>query len=373
MSNIAYLASKPSVMVPSFYVATTGSDSNPGSFTQPFLTFSRAGSAMNSSSTKITNIRSGTYNFTGAWVPSSNQSWFGYPGDPANSATLNLPVSGSGVFGASNLTIKNLTINSSANDGGAALLFGDCPNLVVQSCLGTITRYQQWIEVFRPGGGLRIQGNNLTGPTIGNNGTQGIFLINIVVANGANFNDSAGYIISDNTLVGGTFPIQVQCQNVNGVWSNWHCDRNNLTGWGSSVSTIGNEGISWVGSSNSACTLNTCTGNVMTQGAGAFTGGGIEAASAGCTYQNNVMTANFGFSIAGTFNSRYLGNTINSTSMAFSNDGSGYTAAVATTVEVDTNTINGTPTAGAGSPTNLSPLPSGSGQPINAPSAQYVG
>src|SRR6516164_2656823 len=54
---------------PGFYVATFGSDNNPGTLAQPFATLRKAQKAMNASSTiKTTYIRSGKYSPPAVWV-----------------------------------------------------------------------------------------------------------------------------------------------------------------------------------------------------------------------------------------------------------------------------------------------------------------
>src|SRR6266481_2645275 len=54
-------ANTNSAIVPAFYVATNGRDSNPGTLAQPFATIAKAQVSMQASSTKITYIRAGTY------------------------------------------------------------------------------------------------------------------------------------------------------------------------------------------------------------------------------------------------------------------------------------------------------------------------
>jgi hypothetical protein len=77
-----------------FYVATNGSDSNPGTITQPFLTLGKAQAAEQAAGTNIKRniyIRGGSYfNVTmelqgpqaGVGHDDSGSSWIGYPGDP---------------------------------------------------------------------------------------------------------------------------------------------------------------------------------------------------------------------------------------------------------------------------------------------------
>jgi hypothetical protein len=77
----------------SFYVATDGNDSNPGTVAQPFLSLGQCQVAMrNSSTTKICVLRAGTYNlgaglsFTSA---DDGETWQYYPTDGVNTAVVN--------------------------------------------------------------------------------------------------------------------------------------------------------------------------------------------------------------------------------------------------------------------------------------------
>ena len=56
-------------IVPAYYVSTTGSDSNPGTLAAPFLTFTKAQQAMQTSSIKTTYILPGTYSPVAALTP----------------------------------------------------------------------------------------------------------------------------------------------------------------------------------------------------------------------------------------------------------------------------------------------------------------
>lgn len=363
-----YLNSKPPVnTVTAFYVAPTGSDSNAGSFLAPFKTLAKASSAMTASSTKTTYIRSGTYN-TSTWSPQSNQSYIAYPGDPQWSSIINTTVGNLGSSNQSNITIKRLKFTSTAT--GSILQFGGCPALQILSCKAVCTGPLNFLTVYSPGGGLRIQGNNITADTWS---SGGIFPINIIVNDGANYIDPAGYIINSNTTVGGTFAAQVQCQGTQGKWSNWHYDYNVNTGWGDNASTIGCEGVSWVGSNNPANSNNTCTGNTLTQKTGVtpFFTVGIEGSTAGCTYASNIINSQRGIALSTCPNSVFVNNNITVIGAAFLNSGS-YTN---TGIEIGTNFVNNVYAIGPNDPNQqcaLSPLPSSTiGLSVNLPSAPY--
>jgi len=92
-------------LAPGFYVATNGSDNNPGTLSQPFATLGRAQQAMQGSATKTTYIRAGIYKpapvagscmngkGSGASVQlkpgaDDGETWSVYPQDGYNSAIL---------------------------------------------------------------------------------------------------------------------------------------------------------------------------------------------------------------------------------------------------------------------------------------------
>src|SRR5262249_23862876 len=120
---------------PGFYVAPNGSDSNPGTLSEPFGTLGKCQSAMRASSTKTCYIRAGTYAPSasgGSCVFSYNASinltssdngetWAKYPPDPVGSAILdgqsttgnsgtvgNGTTCGVSIVGGSNITIDGL-------------------------------------------------------------------------------------------------------------------------------------------------------------------------------------------------------------------------------------------------------------------------
>lgn len=354
--------------LPGFYAASAsntppGNDSNPGTIAAPFLTGDKLIATLNASTT-INNgyVRSGIVN-TGTMALGAGKSLLGYPGDPPLSATIHCTTPNLGNSNIAGITIKGLAFTLTGS--GAILLFNDCANLKVQGCQATCAANQNFIQFFRPRAGLRIQGNTITASTIGATAGTGIFPINIIINATIACND---WIINSNTISGGTFAIQIQQQGASGIWTNVHVDWNTCTGWGNNTSTIGNEGISFVGSANASSANNTCWGNTLTQGSSV--GSGIEVGTAGCTYANNAITASFGLSISTAPNSLFQNNTVTYTSNAFSNGGS-YSA---TGIDIAANTLNGSTITGCVGPSCvLSPVPTATGVPANTPSAPYVG
>jgi hypothetical protein len=124
--------------VSAFYVATNGSDSNPGTVTAPFATLGKCQAAMRGSSTKTCYIRAGTYapgsgytTVTNSGVTSAlyltssddGETWAYYLPDGVNSPVIsmggtNTPGTCTGIDygfwidGGSNITINGLTFNN---------------------------------------------------------------------------------------------------------------------------------------------------------------------------------------------------------------------------------------------------------------------
>ena len=362
-----------SSLVPAFYLASPsamppGDDANPGTLGAPFATVGKAISAMTASgSIKTTYVRAGTIAMSSTWAPGAGQTLMAYPGDALNSATITNTVSGSGTFNVSSITLFGLNFTGSANDGGAVLEFDACPGLKVQACDITVSQNQQCLSIYNPGAGTRIQGNSWTGPT-GASGSVMIFLFNCNCTDGLAHDD---VIVNSNTSNGGTYAMQIQCLGAQAAWTNWHFDWNTCAGYGYAGASGGSEGISLVGSTSASNADNTCTGNTLTSWAGAAGGGGIEAGTAGCTYAQNVITAEFPISVSESNNSLYVSNNLTGNSDAFT-PGGGYASATPSTIEIGANTINGSSVTGCvGGSCTLSPPPSGT-VAANTPSAPYV-
>lgn len=357
---------------PALYVANGGSDGAAGTIDAPFASVPHGLSVASSGSIKIVKVRGGTYNLTSALAIDAGVTLIGYENDTPKSAIINNTVSGSGATGKNNITVKNLTLNGTANDGGGVMQFNNCDNLTFQSIRSTTTGWQVLIQLFNPGS-YKIQGINWTGPTVGNTSSHGIFPINVTVNDGANYVDPDGYIISDCVINGATFPVQIERIGADGIWKYWHCDRVTALSYGDATTagTIGNIGISIVGSNNPANAFNTCEDNNLA-GNNGFTTVGVEAGLAGCTYRNKI-NATFGYSISDARGALFSGSVLTVDTMAFSQDGAAYTSASAASIEIRSNTVNGAVRTGAGTPTNLSPLPTATGLPTNAPSTTYTG
>jgi hypothetical protein len=133
---LAAVVATPSVPIqPAYYVANGGSDTNPGTISQPFATLVKAQTAMRDRSTKVTYIRAGRYPLTRPIALSaadSGETWTYYPPDGWNCAVLDggstSPTTGTSIFtldGASNVNITGLTLQNFRNwgigvHGGAA-------------------------------------------------------------------------------------------------------------------------------------------------------------------------------------------------------------------------------------------------------------
>ncbi len=132
-------------IVPAFYVATNGSDSNAGTLAAPFATFTKAQAAMQaSSSVKTTYIRKGSYSLSqtlGLGAADDGETWSYYPPDGVDSASLSGGSTSSNtglstvisVNNTNHLTIDGLTIRDfqyAGIDSG-----GGTNDLLVENCV----------------------------------------------------------------------------------------------------------------------------------------------------------------------------------------------------------------------------------------------
>lgn len=154
-----------------FYVAVGGSDSNPGTLAFPFLTLTRARTAMRASGTKITYIRAGTYQPVSdgtacagdtqgsvlilAAGTDDGQTWQFYPPDGRNTAIIDGRASGNSGLGwgicsdAANLTVdglyfKNFQISGITTKGANFLIQNNKIENITNTarttyCIGTET------------------------------------------------------------------------------------------------------------------------------------------------------------------------------------------------------------------------------------------
>lgn len=306
MANIAYLGSRPSVMVPSYYVSPTGSDSNPGSFASPVQTLGRAANLMNTTAIKITNVFAGTYAPTSFDVD-SNQSWYAYPGDAPFSAVINLSNSRSGAnanngrAAASNIIIKGFRFNGVASDGNGLLEFDQCNGVNVWGNRFNLTNAEQALVVFNPQNS-KFQGNTINGP-----GNNSVNAMSVISTNGATMQSN---IVSDNTINGSDrFAIEWIFTSPAAMQS-CHLDRNTIN---TPHGTAGFGAISFVGSTSGSNTGNTAIGNIcLNTAANTENIVGMEIGVAGTTVQGNTVNFfPFAISVGGNINgTAVLGNSI---------------------------------------------------------------
>lgn len=152
----SYTISRVGGIVPSaFYVATSGSDSNAGTLAAPFLTLTKAQSAMQASGTiKTCYLRAGTYTPASTLTllaADNGETWSYYPPDGYNSAIVNCQATGPTnginavmIDGASNVTwngIKFINVQQFAFGvhGGPAEPNMFSPNTVANVTGTTIT------------------------------------------------------------------------------------------------------------------------------------------------------------------------------------------------------------------------------------------
>jgi hypothetical protein len=130
-----------------YYLAPGGNDSNPGTAAQPFATFAKAQSSMQSSSFKTVYLRSGVYNVTqqlSLTAADNGTTWAVYPGDAMNSAILD--ASGMTfsncvnpniilIHGGNDITINGLELRNFPNGGGITIHGGPAyPDFTWQGC-----------------------------------------------------------------------------------------------------------------------------------------------------------------------------------------------------------------------------------------------
>jgi hypothetical protein len=140
-------------IVPAFYVATNGNDSNDGSKASPFATLGRAQTAMQGSSTiKTTYVRAGSYSLPtiascggsscglNLVAADDGETWSYYPPDGIDSADLSGGSTGNGTglvvavyVGASHVTFDGLSIHDFQYAGINSQ--GGTDHLVVQNCV----------------------------------------------------------------------------------------------------------------------------------------------------------------------------------------------------------------------------------------------
>jgi hypothetical protein len=140
-------------IVPAFYVAKNGNDSNDGSLASPFATLGRAQTAMQGSTTlKTTYVRAGSYSLPtiascggsscglNLVAADDGETWSYYPPDGVDSADLGGGSTGNGTglvvavyVGASHVTINGLSIHDFQYAGINSQ--GGTDHLVVENCV----------------------------------------------------------------------------------------------------------------------------------------------------------------------------------------------------------------------------------------------
>lgn len=201
----------PTLVSPAYYVSTTGSDSNAGTISAPFLTLGHAQTAMQSGN-KTTYIRGGTYTIgTGLTLTSSDSStsWLAYPGDtPILDGSTTTGTCFTINAGAGSITINGMTIQRFANVGidlmgSGMVITNNTINNITSSNTGQGCIYMHFIL-----GTTNVSHNlcsNNTGPGIsmafgaGDPGASGTITVdsNIVLNTNTNLSDTGGIYLMD--------------------------------------------------------------------------------------------------------------------------------------------------------------------------------
>jgi len=287
-----------------YYMATNGSDSNDGLAPAtgnghgPFLTIGKCQTAMQSSTIKTCFIRAGTYTLSAVWNPGAGQTYWGYPGDPANSATIatnggnNFNCAASGNC-AANIIIGNLTITGGtgniiyfANANGLQILQNVITNTSCSSNNVTIQGYNS--------DNVYIQGNTINGCAYG----TGMASDTIGYA-GNDSNTHTTMIVSDNTISGcARWCVEIWSNSGVSVMNNDHIDRNTMTNWDgtpSSGNTCGTLAAGGGGAVSQVAQTTTPSvtfwGNTITANAADKTcSWGVETSSNNASIEHNIFT-----------------------------------------------------------------------------------
>jgi hypothetical protein len=120
LGMLSTLAPAPNLITPAYYVSTTGSDSNPGTFASPFLTLNKARLAMQSGP-HVAYAMGGTYTLTAtlAFVGADNNATLlAYPGQtPIIDGGASLATCVSMASGVSGIKINGFTIQRCTSTG----------------------------------------------------------------------------------------------------------------------------------------------------------------------------------------------------------------------------------------------------------------
>lgn len=200
---------------PSFYVASTGNDSNVGSAASPFLTANKCDTAMTGSATTkmctfLTNLTISSWNIHSQEVWTSNF---------ASPVTLTLSAVNIGCSSCNNVTIKNLKFAGSAT-GTAYFAFSAASGIFIQSDTFTITSNIEALSLFNNDDEY-IQGNTFNGST-----TNSLDVVSTPINDNKNHNN---IYVTDNTFSGcDRWCLEMQNQ-TSGTMTNYHVDRNTFS------------------------------------------------------------------------------------------------------------------------------------------------
>jgi hypothetical protein len=172
---------KSSIVTPSFYVSPSGSDTNDGSLSMPFLTLERAQSAMEKSPVKTTYLMGGTYVRSAALALrpiDKGESWIAYPGqkpvlDGGDKVDIAISISGDSI------KIRWLTIQNYK-------LIGIHTQNVFDISIEDNTIKNISSTAFNQGGIVMV--NNLTHVYVGHNSIENTRYAGIMYANSAGDN-----------------------------------------------------------------------------------------------------------------------------------------------------------------------------------------
>lgn len=342
-------------VLPGFYVSPSGSDANPGTLAQPFLTPAKCAATLKSAAAKTCYFRAGTYTLAAQIVVGSGESYLGYPYDAAQSAIVDTTGLSSqhGIVcttGCQNVVVQNLTINGEPQLSTYSALFfsGGFNGIYIQSNLlqdTTCARNKVFAQFFN-GSNLYIRGNTISGCAAGSGGTSDT--ISAVWNTGSAY---SGVTISDNVVSGcNRFCVELSAQS--GSKDLVHIDRNTFTNWdggatSGTCSPAGSAAIAAVSDVGPTASAGTHWGNTFAAASGDKTCTWADELAAGNTSveQNTLSYAGTGFIIGVNAGTEIENNTMTlltsgvptswTTQRSFDQDG-GYNS----TEWIGSNTIN---------------------------------
>lgn len=322
----------------SFYVALNGSNSNDGSFGNPFATLDHAQQAMENSSVRTTRIEAGTYDLSNGLHLTSKDSGMSFIADAGQRPVL----TGFGnnlveLDGMSNATLQGLSFENTGGSQGAVYLVNASWNNIVGNLFannnngvvldGSTHNLISGNEIDNSITGGVIVGGGSSSNTVDSNRIDGTSLIGTGT-------QSAGVVLTGGT---GNTVSHNQIQNTAGAGIsllNWDSSSQNLgdaitgnviTNANNASGATDSGGIYMLGRSGGN-TGTQITNNVVSLASQPTTGTSVDVylddLASGVTVKNNILNeGNFAFQIHGGHDDMISNNILNMGTMSAENIG----------------------------------------------------